>query len=352
MKEIIGNVHMHSRYSDGAKWHAEIADEAIRAGLDFIIVTDHNVWVEGVEGYYESAAGRVLLLVGEEVHDPRRTPQANHFLIFGAEKEMSLYARDPQTLIDETRAAGGWGFIAHPFDPAAPSLGEIELGWHSWDIDGYDGLEIWNYMSNIKGHVDGRLKSLRIALNPEKFVEGPDSRSLEKWDELLNMGRRIAAIGGSDAHAFRLSMGPLTRTIFPYEFLFRALNMHLLLPHDLNGELHHDKRLILKALGKGNSWIGYDMASSTKGFRFSGQSRTKGIMGDDIKIGAGATLQIVTPEKCRIRLLNNGRLVKECQNDKNLTHLSSEPGAYRVECSLPYLGKERGWIYSNPIYLV
>ncbi|HSM58601.1 MAG TPA: hypothetical protein VK879_20775, partial [Candidatus Sulfomarinibacteraceae bacterium] len=47
---------------------------AIRAGLDFIIVTDHNVWVHGVEGYYETDEGRVLLLTGEEVHDVRRQP--------------------------------------------------------------------------------------------------------------------------------------------------------------------------------------------------------------------------------------------------------------------------------------
>jgi hypothetical protein len=49
----VGNMHMHTHYSDGEKWHAEIADDAIAAGLDFIIVTDHNVWVQGVEGYYE-----------------------------------------------------------------------------------------------------------------------------------------------------------------------------------------------------------------------------------------------------------------------------------------------------------
>ena len=64
---------MHTPYSDGANWHAEIADEAMPAGLDFIIVTDHNPWVDGLEGYYENEHGRVLL-VGEEVHDMRRDP--------------------------------------------------------------------------------------------------------------------------------------------------------------------------------------------------------------------------------------------------------------------------------------
>ncbi|MEZ4642447.1 MAG: hypothetical protein R3E31_06865 [Chloroflexota bacterium] len=34
--------------------HHEIAEAAIAAGLDFIIVTDHNVWVDGGSGYYEN----------------------------------------------------------------------------------------------------------------------------------------------------------------------------------------------------------------------------------------------------------------------------------------------------------
>ena len=53
MFEYSGNAHMHTPYSDGKKWHNEIAEEAISAGLDFIIVTDHNVWVSGPEEYYQ-----------------------------------------------------------------------------------------------------------------------------------------------------------------------------------------------------------------------------------------------------------------------------------------------------------
>jgi predicted metal-dependent phosphoesterase TrpH len=49
--EAVGNMHMHTYYSDGEAWHDEIAEAAIAAGLDFVIVTDHNVLVKGVEGY-------------------------------------------------------------------------------------------------------------------------------------------------------------------------------------------------------------------------------------------------------------------------------------------------------------
>ncbi len=54
----------------------------MQAGLDVIIVTDHNVFVSGPEDYYKNGDRRVLLLVGEEVHDQARQPQKNHLLVF------------------------------------------------------------------------------------------------------------------------------------------------------------------------------------------------------------------------------------------------------------------------------
>jgi hypothetical protein len=350
--ELIGNMHMHTPYSDGEKWHAQIADEAIKAGLDFIIVTDHNIWVDGVEGYYRNEHGRVLLLVGEEVHDARRQPQCNHFLIYGAEREMIHYANDPQRLIDETRAAGGYGFIAHPYDPDAPVINESNLAWHDWQVNGFSGLEIWNYMSNFKGILgDNKLQVIRAAFNPQKYIVGPEAATLAKWDELLAQGKRITAVGNSDAHGTVFHLGPLQREIFPYEFLFRAVNTHILLKSPLSGELAQDKRMILEAIARGNSWVGYDMAHPTRGFRFTGQSINKGIMGDEIKLDAGATLQVRAPASAHIRLICQGQLVAEVKNNTNLTHIPIDPGAYRAECRIPYLGRERGWIYSNPIYL-
>jgi hypothetical protein len=318
MIELVGNMHMHTPYSDGVKWHADIAADAIQAGLDFIIVTDHNVWVDGIEGYYENEEGRVLLLVGEEIHDMRRDPQANHFLVYGAEQELSPFARDPQKLINKTVESGGYGFLAHPFDPAAPSIGEDSLGWFDWDVDGYTGLEIWNFMSNFKGHLGGKVQSLRAAYGPEKVIIGPDKKTLQKWDELLASGKRVAAVGNSDAHGLTYKMGPLSRTIFPYDYLFRAVNTHILIKEE---------------------------------FRFTGQGKNKGIMGDLIKFEAGATLQVLAPAQCRIVMIRNGEIVAGVENQLNLTHLPIEPGAYRAECYIDYLGQERTWILSNPIYI-
>ncbi len=363
--EYSGNMHMHTPYSDGEKLHAEIAEDAIAAGLNFIIATDHNVWVDEVEGYYENENGRVLLLSGEEVHNPRRQPQASHFLAYGAERELAPYANQPQRLIDETNAAGGYGFLAHPHEGAPePLLNLPDLGWHDWDIDGFTGLEIWNYMSSfvnvlkrevkrmpIKHPFLAKLKALQLALNPQKYITSPEPETLALWDELLAQGKRVTAVGNSDAHGTPMNLGPIHRVIYPYDFLFRAINTHILTEKPLNGDVAHDKKLVLDAIGNGRSWVGYDMAHSTKGFRFSGQGVDKGIIGDKIRLDAGATLQTRTPIRANIRIIRHGKTVAHIENETHLTHIPIEEGAYRVECTIPYEGKERGWIYSNPIYL-
>ena len=89
LTELTCNFHMHTPYSDGEWYHADIAQAALNAGLDVICVTDHNTWVDGLERYYEKDGRRLLLLVGEEVHDQTRQPQRNHLLVLGARTELA-----------------------------------------------------------------------------------------------------------------------------------------------------------------------------------------------------------------------------------------------------------------------
>ena len=362
--EIAGNMHMHTRYSDGEKWHNQVASAAISAGLDFIIFTDHNIWVDELEGYFQNEQGKILVLIGEEVHDVRRNPQVNHFLAYGADCELAPFANNPQQLIDETNKAGGIGFLAHPFELPLEAIDEPDYGWYDWDLHDFTGLEIWNYMSSFKCAVarahqrswfkrglPAKLQSARMVFNPEKYVMGPEQAVLDKWDELLAQGKRVSAVGNSDAHGWHMSLGPIKRVVFPYEHCFRAVNTHLLLPEPLTGVLAHDKLLVLNSIKQGHGWVGYDEAHPTKGFRFSGKGRNAGIFGDEIKMDVGATLQVVAPTKCRMRLIRHGELVAEVAKETHLTYIPLDDGAYRVECYLDYAGKERGWIFSNPIYL-
>jgi hypothetical protein len=352
MHEIIVNLHMHTRFSDGTGTHKQIADAALKTGLDAVIVTDHNVLVQGVEGYYRLGPSRVLLLVGQEVHDQDRVPQKNHLLVFNASRDLSSLADDPQTLINGVTEAGGICFIAHPRDPEAPTFKEDDISWETWDVRNYTGIELWNGLSELKTLIPTRLHGIFYALFPQFIGHHPIPEVLVRWDTLMENGDRIVALGGSDAHALHMHMGPLHRVLFPYEFHFRTINTHVFVPEPLAGEVTVDKKMIYDAIAKGNCFVAYDLPAPTRGFRF----RAKGlehsaIMGDEIPAKGGVTLQIHTPAKANIHLLKDGKVIAGWLNGQDCTSSVTEPGVYRVEVFRNFLGKKRGWIYSNPIYV-
>lgn len=353
MHEVVINLHMHTWYSDGHATHAEIASAALRAGLDAVLVTDHNIWLRGPEGYHQAPDGRrVLLLVGEEIHDQDREPQKNHLLVFGAERELAPLADDPQRLIDAVREVGGLCFIAHPYDPAAPAVGEPDISWEAWEVHSFTGLELWNALSEFKGRLKSHLHALWYAFQPHRIARGPYPQVLERWDRLTANGQRVVAVGGSDAHALIGRLGPLRRTLFPYEWHFRGVNTHLLLPEPLNGDLQHDKHLLYEALRQGHAFIGYDLPASTRGFRFTAQgSSGTAWMGDELTANGGVTLSIKSPSRAEIRLLRNGQVIQTWAQAEVGTHITTRPGVYRVEVYRHAWGRQRTWIVSNPIYV-
>ena len=352
MHELVVNLHMHTPYSDGHGTHTEIAQSALKAGIDVVIVTDHNVWVDGPSGYYRDGDRHVLMMIGEEIHDQTRDPQKNHLLVFGVNREMATLAFDPQRLIDEVIKAGGLAFIAHPTDPAAPAFNEPDISWVDWEVQGYTGIELWNALSEFKSLLKSKLHAIFYAYFPKHIARGPLEPTMQKWDELLINGNKIVAIGGSDAHALPGSLGPIHRTLFPYEFHFQCVNTHLLTPNPFTGDATHDQSLILEAFRRGHAFIGYDLPARTDGFKFTanGEGETAQ-MGDEITLKNGVTLQIRLPQRTECHLLKNSKIVKSWSQRENCTYITNEPGVYRVEVYIHYMGSRRGWIFSNPIYV-
>ena len=354
--EYVGNMHIHTAYSDGAAYHQEITQAALSAGLDYIITTDHNIYVDGVQGYYGSEEqGHVLVLTGEEVHDRTRQPQVSHCLVYGAGEEMTQFADNPQQLIDETHKRGGLTFLAHPCDVSIFwDRTWPKIPWVDWDISDYTGLEIWNYMADFKDVVHSPWQGLRGSMRPEKYVIGPVAQTLEKWDSLLAQGQRVVGIGGADAHAWSIGFGSFSRIIFPYDYLFSCVNTHILTPTPLAGDMQHDAQLIYTALQRGRVFIGYEILGNTKGFRFTAQGGMSGAtsqMGSSIRLEHGVTLQVLAPAAARIKIIHNGRMVHDQTPVEKVTFVAREAGAYRVEVWREYEGKERCWILSNPIYV-
>jgi len=352
MHEVIINLHMHTRYSDGSGIHKDIAAAALKADVDAVIVTDHNVLVHGFEGYYKEKNKKILMLIGEEVHDQARDPQKNHLLVFGANRELAAFVENPQNLINQVREAGGLSFLAHPDDPEAAAFKEIDISWVDWSVQNYTGIELWNALSELKTVVPTKLHGAFYGFFPAFVAHQPLPKTLAKWDELLSYGQPVVAIGGSDAHALKMSLGPIHRVIFPYEFHFRAVNTHALLSEPLSGEVNKDKSLIYKALSAGHCFVGYDLPAPTRGFRFNAQGRDASVsMGDEIPAKGGVTLQAKLPSSAEMSLLKDGQVIQTWKNQSSCTHITTQPGVYRIEAYRRYLGKRRGWIYSNPIYV-
>jgi len=97
--------------------------------------------------------------------------------------------------------------------------------------------------------------------------------------------------------------------------------------------------------------VAYDLPAPTDGFRFSvNNDDGQFIMGDEVKVKRGLTFQVRLPQRTLCRLLRDGKPVKEWQDREICTYMTTEPGVYRIESFIPYKGKMRGWIFSNPIY--
>ncbi len=344
--EYIGSLHVHTVHSDGTADYPEVAALAARVGLDFVVVTDHNVLVSGRDGWY----GPVLLLVGQEVHDEERKTPANHYLALGIIEDVAHLAHDPQTLIEAVAAQGGVGFIAHPFERGAPEFGEAAIPWLAWEVQGYTGLAIWNYMSEFKGHLPHLAQAVFLVFFPSVAIRGPYPETLTRWDELLKE-RKVVAIGTTDAHAKTYHLGPLSRKVFSYEYLFRTIRTHVLSRAAFRGEVEHDRRVVYEALKKGHCFVAYDLLGQARGFRFTARSGGEEvIMGDEIALREEVFLEVSSPLPADLRLLGQGRVVAQAKG-RNLRYVTKERGIYRVEAYRSYLFRTRGWVFSNPIYV-
>ena len=133
-----GNLHMHTKRSDGRLTPEEAIALYRKNGYDFIALTDH--WkVSKTERH-----GDLLVLSGCE-YNVGKTPSEGIFHIVGA----GMYtdpcldrADSAQEIIDRIRACGGFAVLAHP----AWSLNTPE---QLRSLHGYDATEIFNSVSDF-----------------------------------------------------------------------------------------------------------------------------------------------------------------------------------------------------------
>ncbi len=340
MYRCLGNIHVHSSHSDGHATIDQIARAASRAGLSFVVVTDHNT-LKGLpeEGFRHG----VLVLVGSEINDKK-----NHYLALGLHRPVPADDRHPQKVIDAVNAQGGLGFIAHPFEKGSRLVHNyLRFPWDHWDVTGFTGIEVWNWCSQWRDNAQTLPLALWYAyLDPAGPITGPDPQAMETFDRLTR-SRPLTAIAGSDAHAWPIRRGPVRRTIFPYEYQFRTANNCLLLEQPLSPDFAAAKNQVLDALRRGRSFIINNLLGDAPGFSFTAQSgNTEYHSGDAAPLPAA--LRITSPPCRRLhhRLIQNGRLLAAFSSPPASFPLHT-PGPLRLEI---YKNK-KPWLFTNPIYL-
>jgi hypothetical protein len=333
--EYSGVVHVHTIWSDGSGDLTDIVEAAREAEVGFVVVTDHSTLAlkrRGDEGWFEG----VLVLVGEEV-----TNSEEHCLSLDIERCIPAHLAT-HDIIEEIARQNGLSFIVHPHGRYRLLVKVRDLSWTAWSSETFTGMEIWSYMFDWVSRVHYLTMPYYLAF-PDRAVRGPFPETLAKWDE-LNRDRRVVGIGGVDAHA--KTIGPLVT--MSYASLFRTVRTHVLMERPLEGSLSSDSAAIYGALAGGRCFIAYERHALATGFRFAALSAGEWAhMGDRIESAGGVQFVSTTPSRASLRLLRDGKLVREVDGEE-LVHQTSDPGVYRVEVFL----NGRPWIYSNPITLL
>jgi hypothetical protein len=347
--EYSGHLHIHSSFSDGNASVEEIARHAASSGLTFIGITDHNT-LEGLKKGLEGWHNGVLVFFGTEIN-----VEKNHYIAFNIREKIPPDDENPQRVIDAVNARGGFGYLAHPVEKGNPFfLKGRFFAWDKWDVSGFTGLEIWNFGSLWRAAYNSKIRVLFwYFYDIYRAARFPDPEGLAIWDSLLQE-RPVVAFAGSDAHSFQGRLGPFKLSFFPYGFLFRTLNTHILLEEELSRDLPGAREQIFSSLRKGRFFIGSDYLHSTRGFRFSALNKDDDevSMGQEIAYSPATVLRIVSPSpRGLIRVIKNGRVVYESR-EQILAFKVLKPGTFRVEvCWRPFLGRPLPWIFSNPIYV-
>ena len=344
-----GSIHVHSIYSADARGTIEkIMEDARKAGIDFVILSDHNTLnplKDKKEGYYNN----VLMLVGVEV-----SSKIGHYLVYSSSKDFINYEiNNSLHLYKENNLKEHFTVFCHPFHKRIPIK--------DWSYKGFDALEIFNMRSERENDsVYELITALFGALvfsNPlNNLIDYPE-KSIEKWSELLKE-RRIFQIGVSDAHSNTKVARKFKIPIPSYETVLKSVKTHILTKEKMLGFIDRDRAIVFDCLERGSCYTELGNFFEPAGFMFTaGNSEKEVLMGGEVDGTVTFAVDIPDNVDCEIVLHNTDRIV-HATNNEPMQYTTSEPGAYWVEVflirkELPFLKKARKpWIISNPIFLL
>lgn len=342
--ELTCVVHVHSLHSDGTGTVAEIAAAAASAGAGAVLVTDHDDTTARAQAGWH---GGVLVAVGHEISPPH----GSHLLALGVDRPVRHLGRTLGEVVDALHAAGGIGFAAHPFSRGGWLLGRAGRAAPFGDLRrDVDGIEVWSLVTDTLERIHSPWRLLRFARDPDAVLADPPPANLAAWDA-LGAQRRMPAIAGLDAHQYGIRRGGrvVVRTM-SYERSFALLRTHALLGAPPSGDAAADTAALYRALAAGRAFLARDSLADATGFRFASADGSAA-MGDELAFAGPLELLARAPQPCELRMWHDGRMVAGATDVRELRHVASTPGVWRVSAHRVHRGRPRTWVLGNPLYL-
>ncbi|RKH44392.1 PHP domain-containing protein [Corallococcus sicarius] len=332
---IRGAYHVHTTRSDGQGTPAQVAAAAKAAGLDFVVLTDHNdlkppsaTWADGV-----------LLIPGVEL-----STSAGHLAAFGMKRPLQGVKPwgPPEQAVAAVEAAGGTAVLAHPVQAKNPWRDEATArqvpGFELYSADTFFRQALRNPLSRLLPALGASMVNpvhgvmLLVAPEPE-----PTARFLE-----LARARPRLALCAHDAHGLPA-----------YEAVFSALDLEFppeLLPGPLSQDAREAEAQVTQALASTQALCVFRALGAPNGFALEGyDAKTR-----EAPVGAVLTVRLPehVPGTLEVRVWGEGRLSPDGQHVE-----LTGPGAVQVEvwAHAPgrFFGHEwRPWLVPSPVRVV
>ena len=187
---VWGAYHVHSTRSDGSGSLDDIAADAARTGLKFVIFTDHGDGTRLDAPVYRSG---VLCIDAPEINT-----DGGHLVALNLPRPSSYpLAGEARDVIEDIHRLGGWAVAAHPESPRP------ELRWRAPGAR-LDGFEWLNVDSEWRAHDAWRLlgAGLRSLIRAPETIASlfASTPGPQRWDRATGDGN-VFSLAALDAHA-------------------------------------------------------------------------------------------------------------------------------------------------------
>ena len=344
---VAGVLHIHTNRSDGRSSPEEVAAAAARAGLKFIVLTDHGDATRTPDP--PTYRDGVLCLDGVEI-----STTGGHYVAIGLPAAPYPLGGEPRDVVEDVARLGGFGIAAHPDSP------KHDLKWDGWSAP-FDALEVinpdtgWRLLA-MDGGVRAKLRlfealSVYPLRSPEAIagVLNDTAPLMARW-AALTKERRVVAVAGTDAHAL---MGPIPMP--SYETSFRMLSVHVTPDRPLTGDATSDAAAIVAGLRAGHVYTTVDGFATGSSFHFEASNDTgHAAQGDELAAAGPVALQVSSnaPAGYTTTIWRGPHVLEAGRHEPTFTIKAPDgPGVYRVEIRASDRADLPPWLVSNPVYV-